>query len=188
MEEATSTRPGIYPSPFSLRGPERWYVVRTLAQRERLAGKQLDNQGFRVFIPHCWKNRRHARRVETVSLPLFPRYIFVILDRGRDRWRSINGTLGVERLLMQSGEPQPVPVGVVESLISAADEDGHVSFGFVLQEGETVRITAGPFANFVGHLESLDEKGRVKVLLGLMGGDVGVTLSQAMVVPTRAMV
>ena len=84
---------------------ERWYIARTLPQRELQAAKQLANQDFRAFVPRYWKNRRHARRVETISAPLFPRYIFVILDRSRDRWRSINGTLGVERLLMQGAAP-----------------------------------------------------------------------------------
>ena len=91
---------------------ERWYVARTLPQREFHAARQLNNQGFRTFVPRFWKNRRHARKVETISAPLFPRYIFVVVDRTRDRWRSINGTLGVDRLLMYGGEPQAVvPAG-----------------------------------------------------------------------------
>jgi Transcription termination factor nusG len=73
---------------------EWWYVARTLPQRELQAAKQLANQDVRAFVPRHWKNRRHARRVETISAPLFPRYSFVVLDRSRDRWRSINGTLG----------------------------------------------------------------------------------------------
>ena len=45
--------------------PERWYVARTLPQRELHAARQLANQGFRIFVPRHWKNRRHARKVET---------------------------------------------------------------------------------------------------------------------------
>src|SRR5665213_96139 len=66
---------------------ERWYVARTRAQREPEAARQLTNQGFRAFLPRHLKNRRHARKVETISAPLFPRYIFTILDLTRDRWR-----------------------------------------------------------------------------------------------------
>jgi transcriptional antiterminator RfaH len=163
---------------------ERWYVARTLAQRELHAARQLTNQEFRAFVPRYWKNRRHARRVETISAPLFPRYIFVILDRTRDRWRSVNGTLGVERLLMQAGEPQAVPQGVVESLITAADTDGNVHFDFHLKEGQTIRVTAGPLADLVGQLEGLDDNGRVRVLLEIMGGKVRVALPQTLVAPT----
>jgi len=162
---------------------ERWYVARTLPQRELQAAKQLANQDFRAFVPRYWKNRRHARRVETISAPLFPRYIFVILDRSRDRWRSINGTLGVERLLMQGGEPQPVPHGVVENLVDSADVEGNIDFHYQLREGQTLRVIAGPFADLVGQLEWLDDKGRVRVLLELMGGTVRVTLAQTLVAP-----
>jgi transcription antitermination factor NusG len=162
---------------------ERWYVARTLPQRELQAAKQLANQDFRAFVPRYWKNRRHARRVETVSAPLFPRYIFVILDRSRDRWRSINGTLGIERLLMQGGEPQPVPDGVVENFVDSADAEGNIDFHYQLREGQTLRVMAGPFADLVGQLEWLDDKGRVRVLLELMGGTVRVTLAQTLVAP-----
>ena len=89
-----------------LRPPERWYVARTLPQRELHAARQLNNQGYPTFVPRYWKNRRHARKIETVSAPLFPRYIFVVVDLTRDRWRSINSTLGVDRILMGGAEPQ----------------------------------------------------------------------------------
>ena len=161
---------------------ERWYVVRTRAQREFQASRQLANQNFRVFVPWHWKNRRHARRVEMVAAPLFPRYIFTILDRTRDRWRSINGTLGVDRLLMTAAEPQPVPQGFVEGLIFATSPEGNVQFQ--LKQGQTIKILAGPFANMVGELEKLDDNGRVRVLLEIMGANVRVALPQALVTPS----
>jgi transcription antitermination factor NusG len=162
---------------------ERWYVARTLPQRELQAARQLNNQDFRTFVPRYWKNRRHARKVETISAPLFPRYIFVIVDQTRDRWRSINGTLGVDRLLMYGGEPQPVPLGVVESLIAAGDPQGNISFGFNLKEGQAIKVMAGPFAEFMGELERLDDGGRVRVLLEILGGKVRVALAQELVAP-----
>jgi transcriptional antiterminator RfaH len=162
---------------------ERWYVARTLPQRELHAARQLTNQGFRSFVPRYWKNRRHARKVETVSAPLFPRYLFVVIDHTRDRWRCINGTLGVDRLLMYGGEPQPVPHGVVENLIATADLDGNIRFDFALNEGQMVKVTAGPFAELVGQLERLDDNGRVRVLLEILGGKVRVALPQGLLAP-----
>jgi len=175
-----------YSAPWglSLGEQERWYVARTLPQRELRAAQQLANQGFRSFVPRYWKNRRHARKVETVSVPLFPRYIFTILDRRRDRWRSINGTFGVDRLITCGGEPQPVPHGIVESLIEATDAGGNIQFDFDLKRGQSVRVTAGPFADFVGELENLDDNGRVRVLLEIMGGKMRVALPQSLVAPT----
>ena len=166
-----------------LSGGERWYVVRTLAQRERHAAQQLANQNYCAFLPLHLKNRRHARKVETISTPLFPRYLFVILDRSRDRWRSINGTLGVERLLMCGGEPQPVPPGLVENLIQAADDESIIHFDYAFRPGQKIKVTSGPFADFIGRLERLDDRGRVSVLLELMGGSVRVALPQDLVVP-----
>jgi len=174
----------IAPSCLLALGPkERWYVARTLAQRELQAATQLGNQGFRVFLPRYWKNRRHARKVETISAPLFPRYLFVILDRTRDRWRSVNGTLGIERLIMQAGEPQSVPHGVVESLLELGDADGNIRFRFDLKEGQNIRVTAGPFANLIGQLDKLDDHGRVRVLLEIMGATVRVALPETLVAP-----
>jgi transcription elongation factor/antiterminator RfaH len=163
---------------------ERWYVVRTRVQCELRAAHHLINQGFPVFVPRSWKSRRHARRIETVSRPLFPRYIFTVVDRTRDRWRSINGTLGVDRLLMCGGEPQPVPKGLVENLIFAADAESNVNFNSALWEGQSVKITAGPFANLIGSLERLDDKGRVEVLLDLMGAKVPVALPAHAIAPS----
>jgi transcription elongation factor/antiterminator RfaH len=163
----------------------RWYVARTLPQRELHAARQLNNQGFRTFVPRYWKNRKHARKMETISASLFPRYLFVVVDRTRDRWRSINGTLGVDRLLMYGGEPQAVPVGVVENLIAAADPQGNVRFDFHLREGQAVKVTAGPFADLVGQLERLDENGRVRVLLDILGGKVRVSLPQNLLAPAQ---
>ncbi len=173
------------PTTLSVSPDERWYVARTQSQRELYASKQLVNQGFRVFVPRYWKNRRHARKAETVLAALFPRYIFVRLDRTKERWRSINGTFGVDRLLTHDGEPQAVPRGVVESFISATAPDGGIRFHFDLKEGQNIRVTAGPFAELVGQLERLDENGRVRILLDLMGGKVRVGLPQTFLAPNE---
>ena len=84
-------------------GKERWYVVRTQPHREARAYYQLQNQNYQVFLPRFPKSRRHARKFDTVLAPLFPRYLFVGLDLTRHPWRSVNGTYGVEHLLMRGG-------------------------------------------------------------------------------------
>jgi transcription elongation factor/antiterminator RfaH len=169
---------------FALGVQERWYVVRTQPQREAQAARQLENQNYRVFLPRFLKNRRHARKFETVLAPLFPRYMFMILDLTRDRWRSVNGTYGVDRLLMQGGMPEPVPHELVEKLTSAAEADGVVRFSPRLKDGQTIRVTAGPFAELMGRLERLDDSGRVRVLLDLLGGKIPVVLPESLVIPT----
>ena len=94
--------------PWELTAQQRWYVVHTQPHREAQAARQLENQNYRVFLPRFLKSRRHARKIETGLVPLFPRYLFIILDLTRDPWRSVNGTYGVDRLLMRAEEPEPV--------------------------------------------------------------------------------
>jgi transcriptional antiterminator RfaH len=86
---------------------------------------------------------------------------------------------------MYGGEPHAVPIGVVENLIAAADAQGNVRFGFHLKEGQAVKVTAGPFADLVGHLERLDDNGRVRVLLEILGGRVRVALPQDLLAPAQ---
>ena len=74
-------------------------------------------------------------------------------------------------MLMCAGKPQAFPHELIENLILAADEDGTVHFDFPMREGQTVKVTAGPFADFLGKLEHLDDNGRVSVLLEMMGGN-----------------
>ena len=170
----------------ALPGGSRWFAVHSLPHREAGAQRQLENQGFRTFLPRCLKARRHARKLETVLAPIFPRYLFVVLDLDRDRWRSVNGTFGVARLVMMAGDrPQPAPRGVVEALIALTDGRGVLRFdgGGRLAVGQKVRILAGAFAEQIGLLQRLDGNGRVRLLLDIMGGRIGVTLPSAALVP-----
>ena len=167
-------------------GGPRWFAVHSLPHREAGAQRQLENQGFHTFLPRGRKLRRHARKLETILAPIFPRYLFVVLDLDRDRWRSVNGTFGVARLVMMAGDrPQPAPHGVVEALIALADDRDVLRFDGDgrLAVGQKVRILAGPFAEQIGLLQRLDDNGRVRLLLDIMGGEIGVTLPSAALVP-----
>lgn len=164
-------------------GGPRWYAVYTQPHRESRAVVHLSHQGFRTFLPLCRKTVRHARQFRTKQAPFFPRYLFVELAIGRDRWRSVNGTFGVSHLLMDGDWPRPVPDNVVERLMEVADTNGVISIGPGLQQGQQVRIVTGPFAGSVGELAALDDRGRVRVLLKLMGSVVAVSATRVGVVP-----
>jgi transcription antitermination factor NusG len=167
------------PSRAPLAAGERWYVVQTLPNRELNARVQLGVQGFRTFLPRYAKTVRHARKLKTVSAPFFPRYLFTVLDLRRDRWRSVNGTFGVARLVMGGQYPTPVPSGVVEGLQASCGADGHLHLADSLVIGGRVRLLSGPFADMIGKLARLDGGGRVQVLLKLLGGEVAVTVARA---------
>lgn len=167
---------------LTLIGNERWYLVHTLPRNEARACIHLEAQGFRTYFPRICKTIRHARQLRTVRAPLFARYLFIILDVGRDRWLSVQSTPGVSRLFGCEGRPVPVPAGVVESLIAHTDE-GSVPLYAGLRIGQRVRIMSGPFADFVGTLQQLDEKSRVRVLLDMMGTAVPITLDRSRLLP-----
>ena len=167
---------------LELCGDERWYLVHTLPKKEQQAELQLRAQGFRPYLPLMWRTIRHARQLRTVRRPLFPRYLFVILNPKRDPWLSVRSTIGVSYLISSDSGPIPVPVGVVESLIKHSKNNLSL-LGGDLAKGQTVRIMLGPFAEFVGTLDKLDDNGRVRVLLDMMGTAVPVALHRSALAP-----
>jgi transcription elongation factor/antiterminator RfaH len=181
----TKTSSKLVPRPPLLRLDlgERWYVVHTLPSCEIRAQLQLGNQGFRTFLPKRQKTVRHARKLTTVIAAFFPGYLFVILDLTRDRWRSINGTFGVASLVMQGDQPHPVPHGILETLITSVDSTGLLRVDQDLQVGASVRLGTGPFAERLAILEHLDDSGRVRVLLELLGQKVHVSMDRNNLLP-----
>ncbi|MDW8371349.1 MAG: transcription termination/antitermination NusG family protein [Geminicoccaceae bacterium] len=167
----------------SLATGERWYCVMTQPRREAWAFENLARQGFRGWLPLLTRTVRHARRVRTVKSALFPRYGFLALDLGRDRWRSVNGTLGVVGLLMDEDRPRPVPPGVVEQLQALADAEGAVRYGLEVVPGQRVRVLTGPLADRLAIVTRLDEKGRVALLLEILGAERSVILDREAVLP-----
>jgi transcriptional antiterminator RfaH len=131
------------------------------------------------------KTVRHARKLRTIRAPVFPRYLFVVLDLQRDRWRSVNGTFGVAGLIMANQLPQPVPGGVVETLHEWLDESGRLRLDRDLKVGQRIRVSAGPFAAALGTLTRLDDHGRVSVLLEIMGGQVAAQLDASAMAPVH---
>jgi transcription elongation factor/antiterminator RfaH len=169
--------------PSDLSDCERWYAVHTLPFAEARAEGQLYRQGFQTFQPKRLKTVRHARRLNTVEAPFFPRYLFIVLNLARHQWRSVNGTFGVSRLVMGGDQPHPVPHGVVEALIAAADGRGILELGRKLQVGGPVRLMAGPFADQLAILDDLDDSGRVRVLLDILGRQVAISTGANNVIP-----
>jgi transcription elongation factor/antiterminator RfaH len=155
----------------------QWYAVQALARREKIAQLNIENQNYRTFLPFFWKTVRHARQLRTVQQALFPGYLFVALDTDRDRWRSINGTPGVARLISNGDLPACVPRHIIEELLRNTDEKGSVRLNQQFVVGQKVRIVKGPMTDLVGDLLSLDDAGRVRVLLEIMSGKIVVTLN-----------
>jgi transcriptional antiterminator RfaH len=157
----------------------------TQPRRERVAAANLDNQGFRSFLPMQWATHRHARKFRTELVPVFAGYVFLSLDVETQRWRSVNGTLGVSRLISDGRAPLAIAPGVVETLMLSSDARGALVFREPLGVGDRVRLLAGPFADSLGVLQRLDGAGRVQLMLDLIGGAVRVSAPLEMVAVAR---
>jgi transcriptional antiterminator RfaH len=159
---------------------ERWYVVHAHPNAEAKAVRHLENQGFRPYLPLYAKRRRHARRVDEVAAPLFPRYLFVRLDLAAERWRAIRSTVGVADLVCRGDAPAPVPVGIVEAIRASEDARGLVVLRPAdFRKGERVAITEGALEGCVGLFEAASDDARVIVLLDLLGREIRVRVSPA---------
>jgi transcriptional antiterminator RfaH len=157
---------------------KQWFVVHTQPSKEIEAHQNLLNQGFDAYLPRFKKTRRHARKVEDVLLPLFPRYVFVGIDLNVDQWRCILGTRGVSSLLLMNNRPAAVPSDIVQGLKDRADIKGLIPIDntCLFAKGEQVRILDGAFKDYVAIFEKMDEKQRVQLLLSCLGREINVSL------------
>jgi transcriptional antiterminator RfaH len=103
----------------------RWFVAQTHPHCEAKASIHLARQGFATYLPRYLRRRRHARRVEQTAAPLFPRYLFVSINLVCQRWRSIDSTIGVTRLVCNGDVPTPVPQPVIDALRRREDAQGY---------------------------------------------------------------
>jgi transcriptional antiterminator RfaH len=154
-----------------------WFAVSTQVRAEARAQLNLERQGFDVYLPRYLKTRRHARRVDQVPMPLFPRYLFVGMDTRTARWRAINSTFGVSQLVASGGAALRVPQHVIETIRQRENGEGWVSMDQYLpafSKGDKVQIKNGPLTDQVGLFDCIDDQERVFILLDLMGRAVKV--------------
>jgi transcriptional antiterminator RfaH len=170
-----NSAPSILPDPTY---SPRWYVAQTHPHAEAKAELHLTRQGFEIYLPRYLKKRRHARRVDTVAAPLYPGYVFVTIDCEVQRWRSIQSTIGVSRLVCHGDEPAAVPDGIIEELKRRQGENGLISFELQprFKAGDTVRVVEGAFSDCLGLYEGINDRERAAILLDLLGRKVRVFL------------
>lgn len=153
-----------------------WCAVQTHARGEDKAAFHLVRQGYTVFLPKHLKRRKHARRVEWVPAPLFPRYLFVAVDPKISRWWSIHSTVGVSSIVCFGKVPAAVPEEIITEIKARQDENGLVKLraGCGFKRGDRVRIIDGPLSDLEGLFDGASDEARVIILLDLMGRQVKV--------------
>jgi transcriptional antiterminator RfaH len=168
---------------MSMSDADPWFVVQTQVNAEAKVARNLLRQGFETYLPCYLKCRSHARKIDKVAAPLFPRYMFVRIDMATQRWRSIQSTFGVASLVLNGSEPAPVPPQVLRSLREREDESGYVKLDkrpkFAL--GDKARVIAGAFAENLALFEGLADRDRIVILLDMLGRKVRVSIEADMV-------
>jgi len=157
----------------------RWHAVYTQARLELWARANLWERGFEVYIPRYLKNRRHARKMDRVAAPLFPRYLFVRADLAAGGQRAIDSAPGAVGLVRFGATPSVVCDQVISEIQAREGEDGFIQLSreAVYAAGEAVRIETGSLCDQVGIFQCATDDARVVILLNLMGRRVPVTLS-----------
>ena len=173
-----------------IQGP-RWYIVHTYSGQEDVVEKNLklriqsldmQDRIIQVLVPTeeevvFKEGKRRAERRK-----LFPGYILVHMSMDDESWYAVRNTPGVTGFVSSEDEsdkrPKPVPLEdkqIEDILIQVEAGATRVKIG--LERGETVRITEGPFVDFIGAINDIDEgKGKVRVLVSFFGRETPVEL------------
>ncbi len=155
-----------------------WYLIYTKPKQEKIALQNLEQQGYECYLPIMPTEKLHHRKVTVSNEPLFPRYLFIRLDKGATgkSWAPIRSTRGVSRLVSFGNEPTRVEDWLIEALKSHEGNERNQPEQ-LFTPGEKVTITEGAFAGIEGIYQMADGESRVLVLIELLGKPVKMSAS-----------
>jgi transcriptional antiterminator RfaH len=155
-----------------------WYVVRTKPGAEHRANTNLLNQEIETFLPlYKTQQYRAGKRVQKIR-PLFTSYLFARFDPG-SHYDQVKWTRGVSKVLGSGEGPVPISEGVIHLIRERLGEDHLIRLEEELKEGDAVRVTSGPLKDLMGVFQKkMSNRGRVRILLSLIGVDLPVQIPQ----------
>jgi len=155
-----------------------WYVVQTKpANEDRVKGNLL-NQEIEPFLPLLGTLQYSNGKVIDRIKPLFPNYLFARMDLGLHYYK-VKYTRGVSKILGNGEGPIPISEKVIITIRERMGEDNLVKLEDEFKDGDVVEVTSGPFKDLRGVFQKkMSGKGRVKILLSLIGVDVPVQISR----------
>ena len=171
--------------------PGRWFVVHTQSGYEkkvkqnleaRISSMNMEESIHEVVIPMEDVVEFKNGKKQVVQKKVFPGYLLVRCDMGDDSWYVIRNTPGVTGFVGQGAKPSPLPRRDVENFLQVKDEgeDAAPKRGkprLEYEQGETVRVKEGPFADFSGEIVEINEDQlKVKVLVNIFGRETPVEL------------
>jgi len=162
-----------------------WYAIHTYSGYEERVKKNLEqrikfmdseDEVAQVIIPTEDEVEIRGGQRRTISKKILPGYILVEMVMTDQSWNIVRNTPGVTGFVGSGGKPVALSEEEVEQILKQMRaETPKVKIGF--RQGQSVRVTDGPFTDFVGIVDEIGtEKGKVKVLLSLFGRETPVEL------------
>ncbi len=162
-----------------------WFVVHTYSGYEERVKKNLEqrikfmdseDEIAKVVIPTEDEIEVKSGQKQTVSKKILPGYVLVQMGMSDQSWKIVRNTPGVTGFVGGGDKPVPLTNEEITRILKQMEAEApKLKIGF--REGESVRVTDGPFLDFIGVVESINsEKGKVKVLLSLFGRSTPVEL------------
>lgn len=175
--------------------PGRWYVLHTQSGYEnkvrqnleaRTQSMNMEERIHEVVIPMEDVVEFKGGKKVTVQKKVFPGYLLVRMSLDDDSWFVVRNTPGVTGFVGQGNKPSPLPRKDVETFLLVKDEGeegarkGRPRLEY--ENGETVRVKEGPFADFQGQIVEINaDQLKLKVLVNIFGRETPVELDFAQV-------
>jgi transcriptional antiterminator NusG len=162
-----------------------WFVIHTYSGYEERVKKNLeqrirfmDSEGAisQVVIPTEDEIEVRGGQKRTVSRKILPGYVLIQMDLSDQSWQIVRNTPAVTGFVGSGDKPVPLKEEEVNQILKQMEAEApKLKIGF--REGQSVRVTEGPFVDFIGAVDSINsEKGKVRVLLSLFGRETPVEL------------
>lgn len=163
----------------------RWYIIHTYAGHEnkverslkqRVEAMKFTDRVFDIIVPTRNTIKVSQGKKETVKEKIFPGYVLVKMILDDETWFMVRSTQGVTSFIGAGNKPTPISEKEVEAIQKFMQlEEPMYKVQFAV--GEAVKITDGPFSDFLGTIESIDDgRGKVKVLVSIFGRETPVEL------------
>ena len=192
VEEVEVKAKAEEPEPASndpFRGPGDWYVVHTYAGYEnkvkanlesRIHTMQMEGKIFRVYIPMEDVMEIKGGKKQIVQKKVFPGYLLVKMEYDNDSWYVVRNTPGVTGFVSAGTGQKPTPLSKreIEKILVVKPEEAKPAVRLGFEEGDVVRITSGPFADFNGTISEINaDQAKLKVLVNIFDRETPVELA-----------
>jgi transcriptional antiterminator NusG len=155
---------------------ETWYAVLTRSRQEKIAASMLDYVAVANFLPLIAQERRWSDRKQTVSLPLFPGYLFVRIVRSSDVLLRVLKVPGVVDFVRNRNGPMAIPESEIENVQTALSHGVGCSSHSFLKAGDRVRVVRGPLTGIEGTLVRSGSQSKLVISVEMIQRSVAVNV------------